>query len=382
MAPAREVPMKPLLLSALLLLGACSKFIDSRDLEDDTADTGAPDTEDTQETDDTDVDVIVDGPSGWIGAACDSDVDCDYTGGVCLSTGFPRGTCSMACDRTCPDQAGHPTTFCVSTSDLPSGASARLGSGGACVSRCDLATFPSTLGCRTDYGCTVESRNNEPATEKYVCIPGATSQFSQCHADLIAAGVGFEPTIIPDAHPSGSSSLTCHVEEPVIVKTPLHGVDLIYTTGSTPGNVTMSCEGAKSLSDSVLDVKSRGVDTLRHYGTYNCRTISGTNTLSRHAFGDAIDVYGFDFTNGARYTVIDDFEKNTTDPVTAAGQFLYDTAYRWHDLDYWTIILTPNYNSAHYDHLHVDLTPGGDFIRSHGRYPHGPRYFGPAPYDD
>nr|MBA2600540.1 extensin family protein [Actinomycetota bacterium] len=28
----------------------------------------------------------------------------------------------------------------------------------------------------------------------------------------------------------------------------------------------------------------------------------------------------------------------------------------------FNIILTPNYNEDHHNHIHVDLTPGADFI--------------------
>ena len=129
-----------------------------------------------------------------------------------------------------------------------------------------------------------------------------------------------------------------------------------------PGSVTGSCDFAHALVDTIEDVAPYGVTTLRHLGTYNCRVISGTDTLSRHAYGDAIDIYGFEFENGKVWTLIDHWEHDTTNPSTNAGAFLYDAAYRWHDERYWSIILTPNYNSAHDNHFHVDLTPGSDYI--------------------
>ena len=74
---------------------------------------------------------------------------------------------------------------------------------------------------------------------------------------------------------------------------------------------------------------------------------------------------------------MDDWEHNTSSPVSDAAIFLYEAAYRWHDLDYWSIILTPNYIDAHDNHFHVDLTPGSDFIELSGE-----RYVGPAYFDD
>ena len=51
-----------------------------------------------------------------------------------------------------------------------------------------------------------------------------------------------------------------------------------------------------------------------------------------------------------------------TDPVSVEAQFLYDAGNRWFDNYIWNIILTPNYNSAHDNHYHVDMTPSSHFI--------------------
>ena len=45
----------------------------------------------------------------------------------------------------------------------------------------------------------------------------------------------------------------------------------------------------------------------------------------------------------------------------ARGQWLKALADARYAMDIFNIILTPNYNAAHYNHFHVDLTPGGDY---------------------
>ncbi|MCB9759689.1 MAG: extensin family protein [Alphaproteobacteria bacterium] len=358
----------------ILLLGllACgSGDLLSRPLPDGfvpaTDDTGPVD--DTGPIDDT-------GPAyggGFIGSPCASDADCDYDGGICLLDGFPNGSCSMECDRYCPDADGFPTTFCVERGEFPD--DAPLVEGG-CLSRCDLGLFPET-GCRDGYGCVVTTRANEPETQTYACLPDRPSDLTDCHVELAARGVAFEPTVIAPESPSTHPDLTCFIEDPVYVRSPVHDVDLLYYDGTETERVLAACDMAHALTDTIDDVAPYGVTALRHIGTYNCRVISGTDTLSRHAFADAIDIYGFDFSDGTQYTLVDDWEHDTSSPQGPGARFLYDAAYRWHDDYIWTIILTPNYNSAHDNHFHVDLTPGSDYIGATG-----PWFIGPAPYDD
>ena len=381
--------LRTLLLLLAALLVACPSGSPTDD--DDTANIPSLDDDDSGDDDDAtgddddtvgdDDDTVGDddGPEGFVGSPCESDLDCDFEDGLCLfeDEGFPRGTCTTPCDLYCPDDAGHPVTFCVEAAEFAGSepAAADLGDG-ACMSRCDFEVFPAS-GCRPDYACVVTARANEPGTMKYSCLPNRTSDLSSCHMDLAKRGVAFEPTIIPPDSPSSHPNLTCSIEEPVYVLSPVFGVDLSYYDGQPTDRVLAACDMAHALADTVEDVLPYGVDELFHIGTYNCRVIAGTDTLSRHSFADAIDIYGFGFEDGSVYTLIDDWEHDTSSPSGDGGAFLYDAAYRWFDDDIWSIILTPNYNAAHDNHFHVDLSPGSDFIGLTGN-----RYIGPAPYAD
>jgi hypothetical protein len=59
--------------------------------------------------------------------------------------------------------------------------------------------------------------------------------------------------------------------------------------------------------------------------------------------------------------VFDDWEDGVDMPVTFEGQWLKDLTDQRHEQGIFNIILTPEYNAAHDDHFHVDLTPGSDF---------------------
>ena len=385
--PASRMPsqlLALLVLAPLLFSFACYGV--ERPDDDDTSladddDASLADDDDTSLADDDDTSLADDGPLGFVGSPCLDDSDCQFDGGVCLQEddGFPGGSCSADCDLYCPDREGHPTTFCVEEAALIP-AAASLGDGG-CFSRCDLGLFPDS-GCRPGYGCRVEARANEPATEMYVCLPGEESDISSCHIELAERGVEFEPTVRADASPADHPNLTCHIEEPVWIKSPVLGTELRYYDGTLTEKVLGSCDMAHSLADTVLDVQPYGVTDLLHIGTYNCRVIAGTTTLSRHGYGDAIDIYGFRFDDGTQWTLVDHWEGGPDDipavtPVTEPGVFLHDSAYRWHDEGYWSTILTPNFNNAHDNHFHVDLTPNQNFIELRTS-----SWIGPAPYFD
>jgi hypothetical protein len=312
---------------------------------------------------------------GFIGSPCDDVQDCDFDNAICVTDNIMHGLCTLPCERYCPDRDGFAVTFCVEPTDIDP-AFTWLSNQGACVSRCNFELYPQN-GCRDGFGCVPEERFAEPDTQTHVCLPNRETQLDDCHAELMALGVNFEPSSVSDRSPSSHPDLTCHVEAPVRILSPLHGVELAYYDGRITPRVTAACAMAKALSATVLDVKAFGVNRLLHIGTYNCRVISGTNRLSRHSMGDAIDIYGFEFVDGSRATLVDDWEHDTSSPQTMAAQFLYNAAYRWHDAKLWKVILTPNYNVGHDNHFHIDLTPNSDFIQFQGTH-----YIGPAPYAD
>ena len=319
-----------------------------------------------------------DGPDGFIGSPCNSDADCIYDGSVCLpdAVGFPAGTCSLECDRLCPDADGHPVTFCAEVGDLPTEAWGEIDVG-ACLSRCDFGLFPDS-GCRPGYGCALGSRpNGSVDDENFVCLPEREPELTACHDALAARDVPFEPTLRPTESPEGYPELTCEIADPVWLLGSIESVDLLDPYGFPTSRVLTSCEAALALADTVVDLRPDDVVAVRHWGSYSCRTISGTATLSQHGYADAFDITGFELRDGSLVTLLDHWEHDTEAPATAEGALLYDAAWRWYDDQIWNVILTPNYNQAHDDHFHVDLTPGGEYIGFRDG-----RFIGPAPYAD
>lgn len=300
------------------------------------------------------------GPFGFVGGPCEIDDDCRYDGASCLTQGLQGGLCTLPCDRLCPDREGYPVTFCADANELPASAVELIE--GGCVSRCNTGFFQDT-GCRYGYGCVVVERHDEPQTRTYACLPNRKSELTDCHLALAARGVSFEPTVLADESPASHPEMTCRVKNPVVLHSPLHGVELTQTDGSI-STMLGSCEMAHALASTVEDLEAEGVVAIEHGGAYRCRVIAGTDELSRHGYGDAIDLCGFRLDDGAHYTVVDDWEHDTDAPQSPGGAFLYDATQRWFVDELWNIILTPNFNQDHYDHVHVDLTPSSQVIKS------------------
>jgi hypothetical protein len=66
---------------------------------------------------------------------------------------------------------------------------------------------------------------------------------------------------------------------------------------------------------------------------------------------------------GDTYSVIDDYEVGEPDPFTAGGILLREIVETLFAEGVFNIILTPDYNEAHHDHFHCDLTPGSHFFQ-------------------
>jgi hypothetical protein len=92
------------------------------------------------------------------------------------------------------------------------------------------------------------------------------------------------------------------------------------------------------------------VARIEMIGAYSCRNIYGRaeGRLSEHATANAIDIAGFRLENGRRITVLDGWSKQNRDAA-----FLRQV--RNGGCDVFQAVLSPDYNRAHADHLHLDM---------------------------
>ena len=92
------------------------------------------------------------------------------------------------------------------------------------------------------------------------------------------------------------------------------------------------------------------VTEIKQISAYSCRGMvgSGGSGISEHAFGNAIDIAAFMFSDGRRVTV----EAGWHGTPEEQG-FLRDVHLA--ACDHFSTVLAPGYNAAHYNHIHVDL---------------------------
>ena len=96
------------------------------------------------------------------------------------------------------------------------------------------------------------------------------------------------------------------------------------------------------------------VTAIDHAGSYACRRIygRGEGRYSEHATANAFDVLGFRLANGRRVSVLADWRGDTSEQA-----FLRDV--RDGACRLFSTVLSPDYNIAHADHLHLDQASRG-----------------------
>lgn len=136
-----------------------------------------------------------------------------------------------------------------------------------------------------------------------------------------------------------------------------------------PGVVT--CSMARTITRFETEVMQpaamarfgQAVKKVHHAGTYDCRVRRNNSTkvaaslggsrggrLSEHAKGQAIDITAFELTDGTMVSVKKDWRGGN-----AKSGFLQDVARA--SCRSFNVVLTPNHDSLHQDHLHLDIGP-------------------------
>lgn len=181
-------------------------------------------------------------------------------------------------------------------------------------------------------------------------LTALAEDFPQCRALLDRAGVRY--TVLPPRKGEGQCGYA----------------DGVRLTGGArkiafaPAGLGVACPVAAALAmwewDIVQPAAERHfgarVATIDHFGSYSCRRIAGSHSSnwSEHATADAVDIAGFRLTDGTRITVARDWKGD--DPKAAFLREVRDGA-----CQLFATTLSPDYNAAHADHLHLDQANRG-----------------------
>ena len=130
----------------------------------------------------------------------------------------------------------------------------------------------------------------------------------------------------------------------------------------SPASVAPSCPVAAALKlwewqvvqPAAEQILRKPVDTIQHLGSYSCRRIYGRaqGSFSEHATADAIDISGFILEGGKRISVARDWRGEGKEAIFLRA--VRDGACRL-----FSTTLSPDYNAAHHDHLHLDQAERG-----------------------
>ncbi len=180
-----------------------------------------------------------------------------------------------------------------------------------------------------------------------------------CLRDLRAKNAEFE-----------QAGTTLDVANPVLIKGRLGALSL-EPRGKR--EALMDCALARALLDAGPIFEAEGLTRLGFSAAYDHRSRRDSTRLSGHAFGRAIDVHVFDGSSG-RHDVKNDFEAGVGNwlgivpgpgareecigmPTTERGRRLRTLVCRLKLETELRIIVTPDDNRDHHDHVHLEYAP-------------------------
>ena len=173
----------------------------------------------------------------------------------------------------------------------------------------------------------------------------------QCKMLLSRAGIAY------NALPPRSSGPQCGYDDAVRFRRG-GALDIAYR----PSDLGTSCPVAAALALWEWHVVQpaarrhfgRRVAQIEHFGSYSCRRLYGREDgdWSEHATANAFDVAAFRLEGGRRVSVIAGWSGTAAD--AAFLREVRDGACRL-----FSTVLSPDYNAAHRDHLHLDQARRG-----------------------
>lgn len=185
-----------------------------------------------------------------------------------------------------------------------------------------------------------------PAGSRPATIGLPTPKETQaCFADLSRIGIRYSP--LPNSDHGGGCSLIGAVQL-IDIGLPVTGIKGMRC-GVARAFVGWARSGIAPAARQILGSDVARVETM---GSYACRNVVGSarnaGRLSGHATGNAVDVSAFILKDGRRISIEKDW-RSGDQQVRAFLQTIRTSACRR-----FGTVLSPDYNAAHYNHLHLE----------------------------
>ncbi len=177
-----------------------------------------------------------------------------------------------------------------------------------------------------------------------------SAQTRACLGDLSRDGIRYSP--VPDQNFGGGCAIA-------------GAVSLLDIGVPVTGLGAMRCGLARAfggwvryaVAPAAYQILGSNLVRVETYGTYACRAVIGNaaaaNRLSGHAVANAVDVAAFVLADGRRVTVARDW-RSASEQMRAFWRAIHASACKR-----FGTVLSPDYNPAHRDHLHLEDDAGG-----------------------
>ncbi|QQR91649.1 MAG: extensin family protein [Myxococcales bacterium] len=159
------------------------------------------------------------------------------------------------------------------------------------------------------------------------------------------------------------------IEQPLSLQSDIGGIT-VHTHGGHEDQSILDCRLALAILAWSPILRGAGVIGIEHFSIYRPgATVAGTSKQSGHATGLAIDLSYLRFEEDTSLNVLDHWEtyKRNTPPCASypeqseANRLFRDLVCEAFHRGLFQVVLTPHFNKAHRNHVHLELVPEVDW---------------------